>query len=195
MKGKLQIAREITRYDNNCFISGGTASSLYYKHRIINDIDVWNFNGDLSTLPFRPENVNVINPLLTKITYRNINIDLLKASPKTPVFYLPQFIDGIRCIDIKDLIASNLHMIVRPAPFEKKTTFVDLYFHIKHFNLDEIIYEFKNHYQGFDDRKILKQLINFSTVEGQPMPTMFNCQITWDRIKRKIRKEVNNYSA
>lgn len=195
MKGKIQLAREITNVDPGCFVSGGVAASLYYNHRAINDIDIWHFNGDLSRLPFRPETVNVVNKLLTKVTHEGINIDLLKSSSETPVFYQNNIIDGIRCINIRDLIASNMHMIVRVPHFEKKSTFVDLYFHLKYFSLSEIINELKIHYPGFSDRIILSQLINFDEIDRAPMPAMFNCQVTWSRIKKRITKEVNNYSA
>lgn len=72
-----------------------------------------------------------------------------------------------------------------------KKDFVDLYFILQRFSLEEIFQKIDEKYQNvqYNRAHLAKSLVYFEDAEAQPMPRMLQ-NIAWEHIKAKIIQAV-----
>ncbi len=67
--------------------------------------------------------------------------------------------------------------------------FVDVFFLLKHYSLQEILSFYKAKYPNYSDFRALMSLTYFEDAEMQPMPKMID-KTPWEEMRRTILKAV-----
>jgi cephalosporin-C deacetylase-like acetyl esterase len=73
-----------------------------------------------------------------------------------------------------------------------KKDFVDLYFLLQEFTLNEMIETFLKKFPIFNTSHVFKSLTYFDDADKSQMPTMLN-DTTWEQVKSGIIKHVRNF--
>lgn len=173
---------------------GGTALALQYGHRSSIDLD---FFGKIDA---EDEAVKEIlrkyGKLLVIKESKNIKIFQLDGvkvdivNYKYPWIKNPIVKDGITLAAPEDIAAMKINAIEGRGT---KKDFIDMYFLLQHFNLQEILTFYQNKYPENSIFRALMSLSYFDDAEEQFMPKMFS-PISWEEMKTYILAQVENYS-
>ena len=172
---------------------GGTALALQYGHRQSVDLDMFG-PVQFDSLEMR----HVLNPL-GKLTFvketSNIKIYLLDGIKVDFVNYAYPWIDnaieeeGIRLASDKDIAAMKINAIEGRG---SKKDFIDLYFLLKHYTLQEILDFYCRKYPENSVFRAILSLSYFDDADSQMMPKMF-MEGDWDCIKNCLSDVVKSF--
>lgn len=164
---------------------GGTALSLQLGHRISVDIDLF------GQLIFEKEEVeNALQTIPNRIVLRQTksiyiyNLNGVKVDFVNYTYpWLDEMIikDGIRMAGLKDIAAMKINAI---AGIGSKKDFIDLFYLLKHFSLEEIL---KFYQKKFPDGNLflaLRSMIYFNDAEDQDVKMLGKA--TWEQVKEEI---------
>ena len=176
---------------NDMRLVGGTALALQYGHRQSVDLD---FFGDLTC---EQEKTQEILSKYGKVTVlketKNIRIYVVDNIKVDFVHYscypwLEDAIieDGIRLASPKDIAAMKINAIEGRGT---RKDFVDVFFLLKHYSLQEILSFYKAKYPNYSDFRAMMSLTYFDDAEMQPMPKMFN-NTSWSDMQKAIIEKV-----
>lgn len=170
---------------------GGTALALQYGHRQSVDLD---FFGKLSA------DVSEIHDVLANIgshtiytNTQNIKIFEVNGVKVDFVNYKYDWIDDIvtegnlRLASPKDIAAMKVNAIEGRG---SRKDFIDIYFLLKHFTLNEILEFYKQKYPEHSVFRALMSLNYFDDAEQQVMPKML-VPFDWNELKEKLKREVD----
>ena len=182
---KSKIAREF-------YLAGGTALALQLGHRQSIDLD-WFLKYPFSNSEIKKglaalgkfqldnEAEGTINGLLdgVRVSFFYYDYDLL--------FPLVNF-EGANLADERDIAAMKIDAVSSRG---SKKDFIDLYFLLERYKLEELIGFFEKKYADIKYNKlhILKSLIYFDDAQDEPMPIMLK-QTEWNKVKEKIKEAV-----
>ena len=173
---------------------GGTALALQFGHRVSVDLD---FFGKL------PSNADEMLDVLTnvgdveslsvskKIRVYNINrvkVDFVDYS-RYPWIDNPIEEDGATLASPKDIAAMKVNAAEGRGT---KKDFVDIYFLLQQYSLEEILNFYKQKYPDHSEFRALMSLVYFDDAEEQFMPKMLK-QVSWEDIKAHINCVVKAY--
>jgi len=170
---------------------GGTSLALQMGHRNSIDIDLFGDSeinpelfieiltsfGDV-TVTQRSKNI-----LITKIN--DIKVDFVNY--KYPLLNDYLVVDNIRMLSMKDIAAMKLNAI---AGRGSKKDFVDLFFLLEKFSMEEILQFYKQKYADGSLFMVQKSLTYFEEANPQLEPKMFK-GFNWEICKQKILEEVS----
>ena len=176
---------------NDMRLVGGTALALQYGHRQSIDLD---FFGDLTC---EQEKTQEILSKYGKVTVlketKNIRIYVVDNIKVDFVHYSCYpwledaiFEDGIRLASPKDIAAMKINAIEGRGTSKD---FVDVFFLLKHYSLQEILSFYKAKYPNYSDFRAMMSLTYFEDAEMQPMPKMFN-NTSWPDMQKVIIEKV-----
>lgn len=174
---------------------GGTALALQYGHRMSIDLD---FFGKLETEDTE-ELHNIIKDtgeIKVIKKSKNINIFLINGIKVDFVNYSYPWIDkcitenGLRLASPKDIAAMKINAIEGRGT---RKDFIDIYFILKHYTLEDVISFYTNKYPEHSIFRALMSLSYFEDAEKQIPPRMFK-DVSWEEIKDYIYKEVRKYT-
>ena len=176
---------------NDMRLVGGTALALQYGHRQSIDLD---FFGDLTC---ELENTQEILSKYGKVTVlketKNIRIYVVDNIKVDFVHYSCYpwledaiFEDGIRLASPKDIAAMKINAIEGRGT---RKDFVDVFFLLKHYSLQEILSFYKAKYPNYSDFRAMMSLTYFEDAEMQPMPKMFD-NTSWPDMQKAIIEKV-----
>lgn len=176
---------------NDMRLVGGTALALQYGHRQSIDLD---FFGDLTC---EQEKTQEILSKYGKVTVlketKNIRIYVVDNIKVDFVHYSCYpwledaiFEDGIRLASPKDIAAMKINAIEGRGT---RKDFVDVFFLLKHYSLQEILSFYKAKYPNYSDFRAMMSLTYFEDAEMQPMPKMFN-NTSWPDMQKVIIEKV-----
>lgn len=169
---------------------GGTSLALQMGHRNSIDIDLFG-NSEINSEFFIEKlsefgEVKVAkstkNILITKIN--EVKVDFVNY--KYPLLSDCLFIEDIRMLSIKDIAAMKLNAI---AGRGSKKDFIDLYFLLNQFSLEEILLFYEKKYFDGSIFMVQKSLTYFDDANSQLQPKMFK-DFNWETCKQKIIEEV-----
>jgi len=174
---------------------GGTALALQINHRISNDLDLFgtltadkilirqvlNKLGNLKIIE-STENINVFSLNDIKIDIVNYPYAWLADARRE---------DDLVLADIKDIAAMKLAAITGRGT---KRDFVDLYFLLKKYSLNEILNFYEQKYPDGSILMVLRSLVYFDDAEKDVFPNLFT-NINWEVIKSSIAENVKNYAG
>lgn len=169
---------------------GGTSLALQMGHRNSIDIDLFG-NSEINSELFIEKlsefgEVKVAqstkNILITKIN--DVKVDFVNY--KYPLLSECLFIENIRMLSTKDIAAMKLNAI---AGRGSKKDFIDLYFLLNEFSLDEILSFYEKKYLDGSIFMVQKSLTYFEDANPQLQPKMF-LNFNWETCKQKIIEEV-----
>lgn len=172
---------------------GGTSLALQYGHRTSVDLD---FFGTFDTeTPF------------SDILRRYGKLTILKESEKIKVYLLdgikvdfvyydypwlcdPLKVDGLTLAVPSDIAAMKVNAIEGRG---SKKDFIDLYFLLKNYTLEEILDFYKQKHPEHSVFRALMSMSYFDDADAQPTPRMFE-QVSWEEIKEGVLQEVRRFS-
>jgi hypothetical protein len=169
---------------------GGTALALQIGHRISEDIDLFGsqpIDHD-SCLAWLNEkgSVRLIkkSPNILICTWNNIKVDFVCY----PYFWIDKVleVEALRLASMKDIAAMKLNAI---AGRGSRKDFIDIYFLLKYFSLDEMVFFYLQKYHDGSEFLVRKSLTYFEDAESEAMPLMIQ-QVSWDTIKETILEKI-----
>ncbi len=176
---------------NDFRLVGGTSLALQWGHRESVDIDMFgnsNLTGD--------EILGHLNTLGTVKALKKsgfINIFVVNDIKVDFVNYRYPWLDtclvedNIRMATPKDIAAMKINAITGRG---SKKDFVDLYYLLKIYSLEEILAFFQQKYHDATLFLAVKSLTYFDDADAQDMPVTFE-KITWEHIKKTIATHYN----
>ena len=184
-----------TQIAKNFYLAGGTALAVQLGHRESIDLD-WFCRGDFSNRKIEEE--------LSKIgkfkvygeeegtihgELRGVKVTFLRY--RYSLLYPFVVFEGINLADERDIAAMKIDAISTRGG---KKDFIDLYFLLETYSLSDLIGFFEKKFKGIEYNRlhILKSLTYFEEAEDEPMPMMLK-NVSWDRVKEEITKEVMNF--
>ncbi len=167
---------------------GGTALALQIGHRISIDIDLFT-RGDYDV-------DDVLNLLIRKYGFQRnyqrgktlkgfiegVMVDLIRHD-----YEELQIIEDnrIRMLSAKDIAAMKLNAITGNGTRVKD--FIDVYFMLDQFRLEEMVELYKTKYQQDDGLMIFRSLIYFDDVDLAEWPRLFReVSLTFEQVKKRI---------
>ncbi len=102
-----------------------------------------------------------------------------------PYPWIDDVIEGedIRLAGLKDIAAMKLSAVANRG---RKKDFIDVARLLDLFTLDEMLALYKSKFSVSEVSFPLRGLMYFEDAEDDPMPEMFDSNLTWDGVKRKI---------
>jgi hypothetical protein len=169
---------------------GGTALALQIGHRNSIDIDLFGIseiNADLFVEKLSEfGKVKVVqstkNIFITKIN--DIKVDFVNY--KYPLLSKCLMVENIRMLSTKDIAAMKLNAISGRG---SKKDFIDLYFLLNEFSLEEILSFYEEKYNDGSVFMVQKSLTYFEDANVQQQPIMF-LDFEWENCKKTIIDQV-----
>ena len=191
--GTLQLLKDLQGFPllQDTRLVGGTALALQLGHRNSVDLD---FFGSIQGTSDEIRDVLSENHTLTIIKEsKNINIYQVDGIKVDIVNYRYQWIDnlvqedGLFLAGVKDIAAMKISAIIGRGT---KKDFIDLYFLLRQFSLQEMLNLYLQKYPDGSMFIAMKSLTYFEDAEPDPMPVMFD-EVNWDSVKAGIRQAVS----
>jgi len=192
----LELLKKIQKINifEKLLLVGGTSLALQIGHRISVDLVFFgelnvdrqeiikelNKLGELKTIHFT-KNINIF-------TLNGIKIDIVNYS--YPWLKPKLIIDEIKLANVIDIAAMKISAITGRGSMKD---FIDLYFLLKQFTLQEIINFYEQKYSDASVFMAIKSLTYFEDADNEIMPKMFE-KINWETVKSEIIKQVRNIS-
>lgn len=175
---------------------GGTALALQYGHRSSIDLD---FFGDLEIDTDKVTQAlgNIGEVIISNCSdnIKTYHIDGIKTDFVNYSLYPwidnPVVEEGIRLASPKDIAAMKINAIMGRG---SRKDFVDVYFLLQHYTLDELLDFYQQKYSNASIFRALLSLTYFNDAELQPMPVMF-VDVDWIKMKAVILTAVEEYNA
>ena len=174
---------------------GGTALALQYGHRRSIDLDLFGKTTEDVDELTEVLHDNVENVVRGNCSKR-IKAYMLNGVKVDIVNYDYPWIDAlvaedhIRLASPKDIAAMKVNAVMGRGT---KKDFIDVYFLLRHFSLEELIKLYLQKYNDGSEYRALISMAYFADADPQPMPYMFE-NVDWETVKDRIRKEVEDYS-
>lgn len=179
------------------YLAGGTGLALYLGHRQSFDFDFFipkdfdtsqiiNILTGLGKYERGNEEKNTINGLLNgvRVSFLGYKYDIIDEFSHHA---------SIRLAGIRDIAAMKLEAI---AGRGSKKDFVDMYFLLNHFSLEQIFsFHGRKYGVGLSNQyHHLKSLVYFDDADEEAMPLMTS-PLNWDKVKARIRSSAGKFGS
>jgi len=176
---------------------GGTALSLKFGHRKSIDLDLFSISKfdnqelkDLLAANFESFESSVPNNAPGVFAYIDgVKVDFVQYHFH-PLIRPVEIVDGVRMASDEDIAAMKIFAILQRA---KKKDFWDINLLLEKFGLENIISFYR---EKFPKNQMLisisQALLYFDDVENDEDPVSLH-NMTWEQVKKEIKKHVNNY--
>lgn len=174
---------------------GGTALALQYGHRKSVDLDFFGtMDCELEEMEAQLEGIGQVKRIKTTQSIRVYQIDGIKLDfvdyRRYPWIDQCVIEDFIQLASPKDIAAMKINAIEGRG---SKKDFIDMYFLLKHYSLEEILSFYKQKYPEHNIFRALMSLTYFEDAELQPLPFMFST-IEWNKVKTEIVQTVSEFT-
>jgi len=181
-------------YLRDCRLVGGTSLALQYGHRSSVDLDMFGIVPDdnqalLEILEcFGQVQAQKTSKYIKSFVVDNIKVDFVNYS-RYP--WLDDAIEeeGVRLASPKDIAAMKIYAIQNRG---SRKDFIDLYFLLQHFTLEEILGFYTQKYPNNSMFRTRMAMTYFEDAENQGNPVMFE-KVEWEKVKETISKEVRDF--
>lgn len=194
-KKTIRVLEEIKKSGiaRDFYLAGGTGLAMQLGHRLSVDLD-WFSTKAFSAVKLKKElshlgklKITGEEPGTLHGVLDGVKISFFRYEYK-PLF---SFVDGggIKIADARDIAAMKLDTISSRG---SKKDFIDLYFLLQEYSLDDVIGFFEKKYHAIKYNKIhiLKSLTYFENAESEPMPIMLK-RVGWNNVKKVITIAAN----
>lgn len=179
--------------ETQAYLAGGTGLALHFGHRISQDLDFFTakdfeeqqtiqFLQTLGKFNLKKTAWKTIIGTFEEVKFSIFHYNYSQLEPSV------KFLQTAKVASPKDIAAMKIATVSQRCT---KRDFIDLYFLIQKFSLEEILkfYKLKFKNASADKIHILKSLIYFTDAENEPMPRMLK-KIGWPQIKKTLTEEV-----
>lgn len=180
-----------TPYLQDCRLVGGTSLALQYGHRSSVDLDMFGDvpDDDLALLEIM-ENFGTVqgqktSKYIKSFIVDNIKVDFVNYS-RFPWLEEPIVEDGLRLASPKDIAAMKIFAIQNRG---SKKDFIDMYFLLQHFSLEEILGFYSMKHPDYSMFRTRMSLTYFEDAEGDECPKMWE-NVEWETVKKTIAEAV-----
>ena len=177
------------------YLAGGTALALQIGHRESVDLDFFSaedFKRDeLKTALAACGRYVLVSEEEGTLDGSLDDVKLSFLRYEYPMLFPLIFFEGIHLADIRDIACMKLDAVSSRG---SKKDFIDIFFLLKQFSLEELIGFFEKKYSHIQYNKlhILKSLTYFSEAEDEPLPKMLT-EVSWETVKEKMREEAKKF--
>lgn len=193
----LELLRELMQIPlfKETRLVGGTSLALQYGHRRSVDLDLFgSFEEDESIITETLENagfnvqIGSCSSRVKPYYLNDVKVDFVRYQYD----WIDQMIveDGIRLASPKDIAAMKVYAIQGRG---SKKDFIDMFFLLKHYSLDEILQFYKQKYPEYSEYRALLSMTYFVDADSMPMPEMYTND-SWEAMKDTILQEVERYN-
>lgn len=190
-----KIAEVKDKEIKNFYLAGGTALAIQLGHRESIDLD-WFIKKEFSAKILKNKLSSIGRFTLDNEERGTINGTLDKVNvsflhyPYKLLFPALDF-NGVKIADKRDIAAMKIDAISSRG---SKKDFIDLFFLLKEYSLNELLGFFEKKYADIKYNKmhILKSLVYFEDAEKEPMPIMIK-KIDWKTAKKIVIEEVKKF--
>ena len=170
----------------NTRLVGGTALALHLGHRKSVDLDMFgsfdpivSYRKILADAGYSVEGAE--NGTVQSLRVDNVKVDLVNY----PYPWMDDAIEegDIRLAGLKDIAAMKLSAVANRG---RKKDFIDVARLLDLFTLDEMLAFYKSKFSVSEVSFPLRGLMYFDDAEEDPMPEMFDGNLTWENVKKKI---------
>jgi len=180
---------------SNFYLAGGTALAIQLGHRESIDLD-WFSEKEFANEKIKNELSKIGSFELNSEEENTVHgaIDNVKVSflhyPYGRLFPLVAF-EGINLADERDIASMKIDAISSRG---SKKDFIDLFFLLKKYSLEELLGFFEKKFKDIRYNKlhILKSLAYFVAAKDEPMPKMIE-NAGWEEIQKKISEKINEF--
>ena len=170
----------------NTRLVGGTALALHLGHRKSVDLDLFgSFDPIVSYRKLLADAGHSVegaeNGAVQSLRVDNVKVDLVNY----PYPWMDDAIEesDIRLAGLKDIAAMKLSAVANRG---RKKDFIDVARLLDLFTLDEMLGFYKSKFSVSEVSFPLRGLMYFDDAEDDPMPEMFDSNLTWENVKKKI---------
>lgn len=172
---------------------GGTALALQYGHRSSVDLDFFgNVEASTEELSQYLGQIGTVTLLGQSKIIKGFAVDGVRIDIVNYTYpWLEDAImeDGLRLASPTDIAAMKIYAIENRG---SRKDFIDMYFLLKHYSLDEIMSFYNRKYPEHSEFVALRSLTYFEDAESFAMPKMY-VDFDWEELKRSIIAKVNEY--
>lgn len=179
---------------SECRLVGGTALALQYGHRVSVDLDFFgSFDKEENILYQKLLPYAKVEKIKDKENIKiffmdNVKVDFVNYSI-FPWLDEPIVEEGIRLASPKDIAAMKINAIEGRGA---KKDFIDIYFLLQHYSLDDILKFYAQKYPNYSIYRALMSLTYFADADPKEMPILF-ADIEWEEMKSFIKKQVSDF--
>ena len=177
----------------NTRLVGGTALALHLGHRKSVDLDLFgSFDPSVSYRKLLADAGHSVegaeNGTVQSLRVDNVKVDLVNY----PYSWMDDGIEeeDIRLAGLKDIAAMKLSAVANRG---RKKDFIDVARLLDLFTLDEMLAFYKSKFSVSEVSFPLRGLMYFDDAEEDPMPEMFDGNLTWENVKKKIVATTRKY--
>ena len=174
---------------------GGTALALQYGHRSSVDLNfVGNVDASTEELSQVLGQVGSVTLLAQGKMIKGFDVDGVRIDIVNYAYpWLEDAVmeDALRLASPVDIAAMKVYAIENRG---SRKDFIDMYFLLKHYSLDEILSFYKRKYPEHSEFVALRSLTFFEDAETFAMPKM-HVDFDWEELKRSIIAKVNEYTS
>ena len=184
-----------TNFLKSFYLTGGSALSLHLGHRESEDLDFFSKdNFDPVRLQQEIKGLGKLKDVVIQSGTLNLFLDQAQLQ----FLYYPYRLikpyvrwQEISLSSVIDIACTKLRTIGMRG---SKKDFIDIYFLLKTYSLNELFDSLEEKYQGVDYNipHILKALVYFNDAEAQPMPRMHK-KVPWGEVKKEVTKSAKAY--
>jgi len=173
------------------YLVGGTALALQIGHRKSIDLDLFTdseCDQDLILSEFEWEYEEFgRSKIFLGVRIQGIKVDIVKyLFPRINPLVVEE---GIPMANREEIAGMKLWAIARRGT---KKDFIDIYFLMKEFSLQEMIDFFQRKFPNIEPLLILRSMTYFEDADLDPDPDML-VEISWEEIKESIRVQVSSF--
>lgn len=174
---------------------GGTALALQYGHRSSVDLDLFGrveaTTEELSHVLSQMGDVTLFgqSKMIKGFAVDGVRIDIVNYS--YPWLEAAVTEDGLRLASPADIAALKIYAIENRG---SRKDFIDMYFLLKHYSLEEILSFYCRKYPEHSEFVALRSLTYFEDAESFAMPKMY-ADLDWEELKHSIISAVQKYTS
>ena len=178
-------------YLQDCRLVGGTSLALQYGHRSSVDLDMFGDvpDDDLALLDIL-ERFGTVQGQKTSKYIKSFVVDAIKVDfvnySRYPWIDDAVVEDGLRLASPKDIAAMKTYAVQNRG---SKKDFIDMYFLLQHFTLEEILGFYSQKYPNYSMFRTRMSLTYFEDAENQECPKMW-VDVDWKTVKESISQAV-----
>ena len=178
-------------YLQGCRLVGGTSLALQYGHRSSVDLDMFGDvpDDDLALLDIL-ERFGTVQGQKTSKYIKSFVVDAIKVDfvnySRYPWIDDAVVEDGLRLASPKDIAAMKTYAVQNRG---SKKDFIDMYFLLQHFTLEEILGFYSQKYPNYSMFRTRMSLTYFEDAENHECPKMW-VDVDWKTVKESISQAV-----